>query len=296
MPAEYLLRHRLGVNFREKIEEMEDREPISLNALDRFEAGELILTEKLQGASPEDIYPVLKGMGNFPLGTPGRCTFEDLDHEAGLLADDIQTAFGKEDILPPVSAEVVLEGFRVSGTIDRLTRAGRMIYTFGQLTEGRKTELWMTHLFMNNVSGLPCPAASMMIGRGGKGPRRCRFDALPNASDLLQDLLKVYRLGLTIPLPLFPKASCAYARAFLDAGEKAPERKVIAAILRNFLSASPEHPGECQHPAVRRLFGNRNPLADCGETGFAALSVRVFGPMLQVEGDGKETPEKGGAS
>lgn len=295
MPTEYLLKYRLGVDFREKIEEMEDREPISLDALDRFGAGEFILAEKLQGASSEELYPVLKGMGHLPLGTPGRCAFDDLDHEAGLLADDIQAALGEEDMLPPVSAEVMPAGFRVSGVVDRLTRSGRMVHTFGQLTEGRKIELWITHLFMNIVTGLPCPASSMMIGRGGKGARRCRFDALPHASELFQNLLEIYRLGLTIPLPLFPKASCAYARAFMAAGEKAPERKAMTTILRNFLSTSREHPGEFQHPAVRRLFGTRNPLLDEGEAGFAALSIRVFGPMLQAEGDGRETPGKGGA-
>jgi exodeoxyribonuclease V gamma subunit len=262
---------------------MDDREPVSLDALSRYGAGEFILGKKLLGVSPEDIYPVLKNGGHFPLGAPGRCVFDDLDHEADLLANDIRGVFGAEEMLPPVSAEIDLDDFQVTGTLDGLTPKGRRAHTFGRLTEGRKIELWITHLFMNLVSPLPCPAASLMIGRGGKGAEQIRFDPLPNAGNLLRDLLSVYRLGMTLPLPLFPVASCAYARAVLDTGGRPPERKAMASIVRNFMSANPEHPGESGHPAVRRLFGIRNPLADTGETGFAELAVRVFGPMLQAE-------------
>jgi exodeoxyribonuclease V gamma subunit len=274
------------VDFRERIEEMEDREPISLDALARFDAGEYLLAGKLRGVSAEDIYPILKGRGKLPLGAHGRIVFEDLDHEAGLLADNIREAFGTEEMLSPVSAETRMGGFWVTGTIDRLTAKGRIVHTFGKLNEGRKIELWITHLFMNIVAPMPCPATSLMVGRGGKGPERCRFDVLPDAGDLLRDLLKVYRLGLSLPLPLFPVASCAYARAFLKAGEKSPEPKVMASIMGQFQSGRPEHSGESAHPAVRRLFGTRNPLMDVGEAGFAELAVRVFGPMLEAEGEG----------
>jgi exodeoxyribonuclease V gamma subunit len=286
MPAEYLLSRRLGVDLRERIEEMEDREPISLDALARFGAGEYLLSGKLRDLPSEDIYPVLKGSGKLPLGVPGRIAFDDLDQEAGLLAEDIREAFGAEEMLPPVPAEVDLGGYRVTGTIDRLTERGRMVHTFGRPTEGRKIELWITHLFMNIVSSLPCPAASLMIGRGRKGVERCGFDPNPDAAGLLRDLLEVYRLGLSSPLPLFPVASCAYVRAYIDAGENSPEPKAMAAIIRAFLSTHTEYPGESAHPAVRRLFGTRNPLTDLGEAGFAELAVRVFGPMLRAEGEG----------
>lgn len=288
MPTEYLLKHRLGVDLMERVEEMEDREPVSLDALTRYGAGEFLLGKKLRGASPEDIYPILKSRGDFPLGVPGRCAFDDLDHEAGLLEEDIRRTFGEAEMLPPISAEVVLGDFQVTGALDRLTPEGRMAHTFGRLTEGRKIELWITHLFMNIVSPLPCPATSLMIGRGQKGVERCRFGALPDAAYQLRDLLAVYRMGVTLPLPLFPVASCAYAQAFLDAGERPPERKAMATIVRNFMSATPEHPGESGHPAIRRLFGTRNPLTDTGEAGFAELAVRVFGPMLRAEED--DTP------
>jgi hypothetical protein len=83
-------------------------------------------------------------------------------------------------------------------------------------------------------------------------------------------------------------ASCAYARAFSDAGEKAPDRKTMTAIMGNFLRTHGDYSGESQHPAVRRLFGTRNPLLMDGASGFTALSVRVFGPMLRAEtGDGQ---------
>jgi exodeoxyribonuclease V gamma subunit len=295
MPGEFLLKQRLGVDLREWVADVGEREPIALDALDRFGAGEFVLGEMLRGRSSEKIYQVLKAGGTLPLGTPGRCTFDDLEHEAGLLAEDIRTAMGGEELLPPVSAEAMVGGFRVTGIIDRLTPKGRVVHTFGRSGEGRRIELWITHLFMNVVSTLPCPAVSLLIGRGGKGPGRTGFDLLPDAVDLLRDLMEVYRQGLTHPLPLFPVASCAYARAHIEAGGT-PGGKAMASILRGFFSTSPEYPGEGSHPAVRRLFGTRNPLAEAGETGFAEMSIRVFEPMLRAESDNPEMPGRGGGS
>jgi exodeoxyribonuclease V gamma subunit len=289
MPGEFLLKRRLGVDLRERVADVEDREPVSLGALDRYGAGEFLLSGKLAGTPSEKMYQILKAGGGLPLGTPGRTAFEDLDFEAGLLSDDVLAVIGEGEILPPVSTEVVMGGFRVSGAIHRLTPMGRVVHTFGRPGEGRKIELWITHLFMNLVSSLPCPGTSVLIGRGAKGPERIGFDLLPGAQELLLDLLEVYRLGLTIPLPLFPAASHAYARAFIEAGGP-PGGKAMAAIGRGFFSTSPEHPGEGSHPAVRRLFGDRNPLAATGPAGFAELSVRVFGPMLRAEGGCLEQP------
>jgi exodeoxyribonuclease V gamma subunit len=293
MPGEFLLKQRLGVDLREWVEDIDDREPISLDALDRYGTGEFVLGEKLGGRSSENIYQILKAGGDLPLGTPGRCAFDDLDHEAGLLADDIRSVVGEEEMLPPVSTEVVVGDFRITGTIDRLMPPGRVVHTFGRPGEVRRIDLWITHLFMNVVKTLPCPAVSLLIGRGKKGPERIGFDLLSDAEDLFRDLLEVYRLGLTRPLPLFPVASCAYAKAHIEAGGP-PGGKDMASILRGFFSTSPEYPGEGSHPGVRRLFGTRNPLEEVGPTGFADLSVRVFGPMLRAASDGLEiTGRKG---
>ena len=73
-----------------------------------------------------------------------------------------------------------------------------------------------------------------------------------------------------------------------------PDRKTIHSITATFLGSNREHPGESQHPAVRRLFGSRNPLLDEGETGFAELALRVFGPMFRA-GISDMSGKKGGA-
>jgi len=293
MPSECLLSRRLGIQLGERVDELEEREPIALDALTRFHAGEYLLKQKLRGIASEDIYPILKNTGNFPLGVPGRIAFDELDESAGLLADGIRSVYDEEEILPPISGVVILDGVRVSGTIDGLTSGGRRVYTFGRLTEGRKIDFWLTHLFLNALS-TPCPNSSLLIGLEKKEVDRCEFPSLSNAEGLLRDLLEVYRLGLTVPLPLFPVASSAYARAFIDSGGNAPDYRTMARITAGFLRENPEYPGESMHPAIRRLFGTRNPLLDEGELGFAALSVRVFAPMLRAGMSDGQTAGKDG--
>jgi len=53
-----------------------------------------------------------------------------------------------------------------------------------------------------------------------------RFDEVPDAEKILQQLLEIYFLGLTQPLPFFPASSFAFAnpKGKKSPGEKAQEK------------------------------------------------------------------------
>ena len=68
---------------------------------------------------------------------------------------------------------------------------------------------------------------------------------------LLEDLLDRYRLGLTLPLPFFPKTALAWAEA-------APGKAMSKA--RDAWTGSERYRGEDSDPAYAWFFADRDPL------------------------------------
>ena len=258
MPADFLLSRRLGVRLEDDAEEMEDREPMALDALTRFGAGEYLLARKREGASSEELYRVLKAGGQFPLGTPGRCAFEALDGDTDLLLRELGS--GGEG-LPDLPVELDINGVRVVGTIDSLSPSGRMVATYGKLNEKRKLDLWITHLLLNAAAPSACPPNSLLMGRSGKKIERIGFGPIESPVELLSDLLEIYRMGLTVPLPFFPIASRAYASAFLEAGGT-PDFKTLFENHGKFFCNQPGLSGGVAAPGHPAFIRGRKPPED----------------------------------
>jgi exonuclease V gamma subunit len=117
-----------------------------------------------------------------------------------------------------------------------------------------------------------------------------RFRPVSDPASLLQELLHLYRLGQTLPLPLFPRTSRAYSDALRSAGSDDGGRRALTVARTAFepKKHSPI-PSEGEDVYVQQLFGDRDPLdpafrcfADDGSPAppFAAVACAVFDPLL----------------
>src|SRR5690606_27543903 len=117
-----------------------------------------------------------------------------------------------------------------------------------------------------------------------------RFGALagPRARELLADLVALYRMGHTSPLPFFP----ALSRAFVERVRKAPgdreaERRALIMAARDLSDPKDWGVQEGADVHVQWAFRGRDPMGLSGEPvgadptpTFAEASLRVFGPLL----------------
>jgi exodeoxyribonuclease V gamma subunit len=100
-----------------------------------------------------------------------------------------------------------------------------------------------------------------------------RFEPRPDAREQLTELVRWYRRGLSEPLPFFPKAAWKY----VSYGRRESEA-------RSAWEVKKERPfAEGGDAAYQLAFrGVVDPLA---ETDFFELAAKVFGPMLEGQGD-----------
>jgi exodeoxyribonuclease V gamma subunit len=287
MPVDFLLRNRLGIVLDDRPEEIDSREPLSLTGLDRFYAGESLLDGSIRGNPMEEILPLIHAKGVFPPGSVGQCTAEDLAGQVVPISEAIAEVITGGSPLPPLQVNLVVDGALITGEIEDLWPAGRIVHSFGSLNERRKLSLWIYHLLLNRMNDSRYPRQSLMIGRGKTGAERYELAPVPEeAKDLLSDLVALYRVGFSRPLPFFPATSYAYAAAWMKDTQGGDTHLAMSAALKKWRSSFPGLPGEGEGLGIQRVFGEMDPSAmdaPSPELSFTGLAIRVCGPMIRAE-------------
>ncbi len=289
-PARGLLRS-LGLRIEDEAELVADREPVESEALLRYQVGARLLgagmDEVLEGdaASSGALEAAELGRGLLPIGSPGRVGLRSIIATARLLRAARQpfVQAGKAPVYVlslRTSEEPVVE---LEGALDRVYGRTQVECSFAKLGARHELAVWVRHLAAR-AAELPVEDA-VLVGRSAKGPvsvRRFAPLSREDARALLFDLVSLYGVGQTTPLPLFPSASQAYVEGLRKkAGRDDGEARALDAARYEFSSARGF--GEAHDPYVKLAFRGMDPLttnAERPELTFAALSRRVFEPLL----------------
>ncbi len=285
-PPRAFLQRRLGLYLGRDLEPMEDREPIVLNALDRWKIGDALLARALEGGDVEAAYESVRAGGRLPPGTLGRCLYDDIRPDIDVLAELARTAMGgrRRD---PAEIDLDLDGVRLTGVVRDLYPNGHARAQYSQIGRRQELGLWIRHLAL----GCAAPVGSALIGRRSqKPPTVVRFTPVGDPRAMLQLLLRLYVLGRCVPLPLFQSTSRAYAEA---RREQKPD--ALAAARKKF---DPDPyapvPPDGVDPYVQCVYRHIDPLTDptvvdgpalgpeaaAEPSWFAQLAMAVFGPLL----------------
>ena len=77
-PAKFLARTRLGIPLPEEDAPAEESEPFTLDGLNRYHIGALLLDGCLAGRDPDELYPAVRAAGRLPHGPAGDVLFRRL--------------------------------------------------------------------------------------------------------------------------------------------------------------------------------------------------------------------------
>jgi exodeoxyribonuclease V gamma subunit len=274
-PARALLRGRIGVSLDHDALVLEDREPLALESLDRWAAGERLLEQALSGADPAESWATLRALGVLPLGTPGRVGFDDLLPLIDALAAPARP-WREGEARPPLSVDVACGPTRLVGAVEHLWPETRLRASFSRLGAGRVLDAWIRHLALlcaaPDEAGPP-PKQTVVVGRSpsGAGAAVVTFGEVEEPGAKLDALVALWRAGQAEPLPFLPDAALAYAAAVAEGKDGMGEaRKSIASSQRSgFGDWSAD---------VARVWEGGDPLSEDGD--FAALAAQVMGPLL----------------
>jgi len=281
-PARAYCQRRLGLYLGDDLPRLEDREPVDLGGLDRWQVGQELLERVLAGDALEAAAARARAAGSLPSGAPGRALLEELQRELVPLLERAARVRGG-GALPPLEVELVVGPLRLHGRIDQRWPDGRSLVQFARLGNRSELSLWLRHLVWGAAGE---GGTSHLIGRPETGGHaRClRLRPVPSPLLLLEPLAELYLRGLARPLPLHPRSSRAYVeRLFSERGRaQAIDRARVTWLGprgRGLVEPESLEPYEHQLRGDPERYAESTFDGDEGE--FAEIARLVYGPFFE---------------
>ncbi|MEE2673770.1 MAG: exodeoxyribonuclease V subunit gamma [Myxococcota bacterium] len=280
-PARGFLQHRLGLYLRDEAPQLEDREPVELDGLASWKIGDRLLAQLLEGFDPERAKTLLRAEGLLPLGSPGNFEADKVAADASELAAAVRD-LQRGDPLPPLEVDLRVAGWQIVGELGGLWPDGRIAFQFSKLPHACELSFWVHHLVSNCLAGDAAPRTSFLVGRGSDAKRTVVLELppTPEAETQLAELLALYELGMSVPLPLLPQAS----RAQADFGRKQEGVPGLAPKAVAAWEDSWGRPPEKNDPYLRQAFRDIDVLDPGlvlpGGESFVSLAERIYEPYL----------------
>ncbi|HPJ66996.1 MAG TPA: exodeoxyribonuclease V subunit gamma [Desulfobacteraceae bacterium] len=282
-PAKYLLTRRLNIYLDERRLVLSDTEPFDLKGLERYLLEEDLVKRRFKGCNTRDIFHITRASGLLPHGTVGECIFEDLI--AGAEGFVIKTTeYMQGPVLSPLSADLGISGFKLTGIIDGFYEGALILYRYARIKPKDRLNAWIHHLVLNCLRPDGYPQTTMLVGlRTGQDDRKwSSFKYMPMPAEasegILSQLLDKYWQGLTQPLHFFPESSWEYVRKRIQKNKSEGDSLESARSIwigNEYMPGS----GECEDEYYRLCFGNMDPF----DSEFQRIGEEILLPLMDCE-------------
>jgi exodeoxyribonuclease V gamma subunit len=276
-PVRALLRNRLGLYLDERDEQPAERECFSVDALQGYQLMSELTAKALSEEALADLCPIAQLKGEVSLGMAGRYQYEECREQAEELAERLRELRGSEP-LAPMAVSLDLDGVLLSGVLDGLWPTGQFLYRPGKIKAMKQSDLlrtWIRHLVLCAVSPDESQATTFVYR-----DNLWHYPFCPEARAELLTLAALYQAGQGRPVALLPKSSLAYAQKLWGA-KGGTEEQALAAARTTWQDGDYLGEAESRDPYLAAVYGDRDPLAECGPYGFAEVAARVLAPALR---------------
>jgi exodeoxyribonuclease V gamma subunit len=252
-PPRFFLRERLGVQLPWASVALPDEEPVDIT--DRRALRRELFRFPARGADS------LRAAGLLPGGAWGAGLWREEDERMQLLRERL-AALGATP-RPALALDIELDGVRWCGPLGDVTDAGLVrVAVDGPVYASDLLRLQFAHLLLCVQAPQGVAPASRIVRADGED---IVLPALPHARELLGDFAAALHEGLCLPLPLFRRASPAYAK-------KQDMHDAIKAYRDGF------KPGDESDAWIALLWRGTDPLDDR----FREWADRLYGPLLDA--------------
>lgn len=265
-PIKFLLRERLNIRLELEDEELESREPFTLDGLESWQLRQQLLEANLTQFSHEGLKPVIAAMGVLPQGELGEAWYEQ---ESKTVNAFIETLAPNLPDSPSMSSAVDLniDGFRLGGQLEGISQQGLLRYRLAKPKGKDIIAAWIDHLLLNILR----PEGVQLETKLVLQDKLYQFLPVTSPTQILSRLLTLYWQGLHQPLPFFDKTSLEYFK--LSEG-KNPEQALAKA--ENSWRGQGQLTAE-QDDAYHQLVFKQSPLND----DFIEIAKQVYLPIVQ---------------
>lgn len=215
-PVRAFARRRLGVTLPGEVHEVEDRIPLELDGLEKWQVGDRLLAAALDGVDLDRAVQAEARRGAVPPRWLGGALLTEVRTDVVPVVEAASTHL----VAPARSVDVTLtlpDGRQLAGTVTGV-RGDTLVRTvFSRLAAKHRLRAWVQLLALA-VAEPDGAWTAVTIGRGPGTSPRAAMSVLtapdgPTARAVLADLVALGDAALREPLPLPTKTACAYARS-----------------------------------------------------------------------------------
>jgi exodeoxyribonuclease V gamma subunit len=268
-PQNSFLRASLGIYISDETNDWENSEPFNLNNFADSRIRAIALRQGVIGMT-DTSNAMAQASGQLPHGIHGDILQGNEQESVDVLLKNIMPEFLQEP-LAPIAVDIQIEDTNITGALRGLCPQGQLLIISDKLYPWQTIQLWLKHLLLCCIrpDGVEC--ITRVISLNGEQVLKDVEDPKKHLSDWLQ----AYYTGLTRPLPLFPKVSFAYAKAYDASSEDNWNAQNEASKL---WEPSYTSPGESSKPANEYLYRGNLPLND----EFQSLAKSLIVPIIEA--------------
>jgi exodeoxyribonuclease V gamma subunit len=269
-PARFMLNKRLGISLSDSRIDLQDTEPFTIEGLDGYAIGQLLVEQFIKGESRASCRDYLKAKGMLPHGNAGLCAFAQVADEVSDFVHSL-TSLRLNSCTQNILINGTLGGFAINGIIPGFYPPFLCRYRFGRKKPKDIIALWIQSLAFAAFSPEVHVEGSIFAGRDGIW----EISGIENGNTLLKDLLECYKIGLSKLLPFFPLASWTFAEEMLitKSSSDAASRDALKAWV-----GSDYEDGEIKDEYLSMCYKNapESPLGD----EFRSVALRILTPLF----------------
>lgn len=267
-PCRFFLQQRLGI-FYPVGRQTEDREPFSLDALERFTLGSTLTTSAAVRVDPDNRLDRSRGEGMLPHGQPGQQDFFTIYREAERLNASVQKLAGAPE-MAPIEVSLRLGEWTLNGSLEALRPGGLAMVRYAKLRPAALLSAWIHHLVLCAVELEAASKQTFLIHREGA----VHFSYIAEPEFHLIRLVEGLFDGMRAPLPLYPLTSWEFARRTLLKAE--PQAKALAKA-SEWMAGNRFRSGDLDDPYVALCLRGRDGL----DRVFQETAIRLYGPLFK---------------
>jgi exodeoxyribonuclease V gamma subunit len=281
-PSATFLRHSIGVFIPSMDDPPDDALPIGLNGLEAWGVTSRLLDGIQTGHDTDRLVAHERASDAVPAGELATELLEGALDLATRIADVAASRGCTSESVVPVTGTVMMAEEPISGSVAGNPAASLVCDVSPSRDKPqRRIAIYAQVLFLTALDP-ERPWHGVMVGKGDKdtvavvtiGPfGETAPERSKEATRRLEDLVKLYREGMSEPLPLFPQSSYAWQAA-------EPDKRYQAT--RSVWEPGWYTDGEREDPANRMLFDGLVTVDDLAASDFPRYAQRLWAPVLKA--------------
>lgn len=274
-PAEWYLENRLGISMKEKIFELSDDEPFTVDGLTGFHISQNFIRHFIRGDSTAAYRENILLSGELPPRTPGEFALNLSEARARMFYENYKEYLN--DIEPrKIQTEVTVSGIALSGG---LTLRGDKIIDFRN-SKSKPADLltaWIKHLFINAALKPETPVETIYLRSDNK--QSCIISSASDTETNLTALVEIFKYAHDqIPVKFFPETSYAY---FEEMNKTGSREKAMGNARAKWEPGRYNYNPESEDASNRIVFRDLPPFG----RDFEELAFKVYKPLSDSRKD-----------